>query len=89
MRESTIEQKLCKRVEAKGGAAYKFISPSHIGVPDRLLLYPIPPEYREIVARYVRFVETKAPGKKPKPWQDREHKRLRKMGFVVEVLDHK
>jgi hypothetical protein len=89
VRESEIETALCERVENKGGIAYKFVSPSRNGVPDRLLLYPIAKEHIDIVARYVHFVETKAPGKKPKPWQDREHKRLKKMGFIVEVLDHK
>jgi hypothetical protein len=56
-------------------------------VPDRLILCPIPECHRAIVAKYVWFVEAKAPGKKPRVEQVREHKRLRKMGFRVEVVD--
>ncbi len=71
----------------KGGIAYKFVSPGRRGVPDRLIVFPIAPEHIEIIAKYVRFVETKAPGKKPDLHQVREHKRLRKMGFKVEIID--
>ena len=33
------------------------------------------------------WVELKAPGEKPKPHQAREHKRMRRMGQRVEVVD--
>ena len=42
---------------------------------------------RAIVATAVRFTECKAPGKKPRAGQLREHARLRKMGFKVDVVD--
>jgi hypothetical protein len=42
-----------------------------------------------IVAASMHFVETKATGCKPTPMQEREHTRLRAMGFVVRVLDDK
>lgn len=87
MRESKVEKKFCDKVKDKGGMAYKFVSPGHIGVPDRLVLYPVPPERRRLIAEHVYFVEVKAPGKKPRPSQVREHKRLRDMGFNVEVID--
>jgi hypothetical protein len=87
MLESTVEEKLRKGVKVKGGIAYKFVSPGRRHVPDRLLLYPIAPEHIEIVAQYVQFVELKAPKKKPNAGQIREHRRLRKMGFKVEVVD--
>jgi len=85
--ERTVEARLCKRVRDNGGEAYKFVSPSRRGVPDRLVLYPVPPEYQALVANYVRFVEVKAPGKKPNAEQTREHEKLFKMGFAVDVVD--
>lgn len=87
MLESKVEEKLCKAVKRAKGKAYKFVSPGVRGVPDRLCLYPIPEEHREIVAQYVQFVECKAPGKKPRPEQRREINRLRRLGFKAEVMD--
>ena len=87
MLESTIETQHCKRVTEVGGHAYKFVSPGRRGVPDRLDLYPIPEKHRGIVAKYVQFTEVKAPGKKPRPEQKREHARLRKLGFTVNIID--
>lgn len=87
MYESTVERNFRKGVEARGGAAYKFVSPGHRGVPDRLVLLPVDPQHVEIVARYVWFAELKAPGKKTTVQQKREHNRLRKLGFKVEVID--
>lgn len=77
-RESHIEQYLCKQCQARGGIAMKWSSPGHRGVPDRIVLMP--------GARIV-FVELKAPGKRPGPLQEREHRRLRKLGFDVHVID--
>jgi hypothetical protein len=42
-----------------------------------------------IVASMIQFAELKAPGKKPTPLQEREHARLRAMGFTVHVIDSK
>ncbi|WP_025120638.1 MULTISPECIES: VRR-NUC domain-containing protein [unclassified Serratia (in: enterobacteria)] len=79
-RESVIESNLVKQVKAAGGTAYKFTSPGHRSVPDRLVLLP--------GGRAV-FVECKAPGEAPRPDQVREHNRLRALGFTVVVLDSK
>lgn len=87
MLESKVEREFAKQVQARGGRAYKFVSPGRRGVTDRLVLFPIPGEHRDIVKRYIRFVELKAPGQKPKSWQNREHERLQKLGFCVEVID--
>lgn len=87
MLEEHIESKLRKKVKAAGGLAWKFVSPGLRGVPDRLCLYPIEAGHEEIVARYVRFVETKAPKKSAARHQLRRHKDLRDRGFYVEVLD--
>ncbi len=87
MPEDKIEKDYCKAVKAKGGTAYKFTSPGRRHVPDRLTLYPVPEKHQKIVAKYVQFAELKATGKKPNAGQKREHVRLRKMGFIVEVVD--
>ena len=53
MRESTIEKHLVAQVKAMGGMAYKFTSPAHRGVADRVVVLP---------GGVVWFVELKAPG---------------------------
>lgn len=105
MRESKIEQYLVDRVKEIGGVAYKFKSPSHNKVPDRLVLIPsidLPEDENfpmtmsiHIPARVV-FVETKPEGEAatfPKNAHERgqlrEHKRIRAIGHRVEVIDSK
>ena len=88
MLESTVEKSLVQLVKKLGGVAYKFVSPARRGVPDRLVLLPIPERDREIVQKYVMFVECKAPGKKPRPEQVREITILAKMGYIVRIQDH-
>lgn len=87
MAESAIEKAHVEGVEGQGGMSYKFKSPGRNGVPDRLDLFPILPEHREIVAKYIVFTELKDTGEKPEPHQVREHKRLRDLGFKVGVKD--
>lgn len=78
MRETTVELKLFKAVKAKGGLAVKFVSPSFNGMPDRMVMFP---------GGRIGFVEVKAPGKTPRPLQRSRHRLLRRMGFLVFVLD--
>ena len=78
MREKTIEQNLVNKVKDAGGFAPKFMSPGMDGMPDRIVLMP---------GGRVAFVEVKAPGKKPRPLQERRHARLRQLGFQVYILD--
>jgi len=78
MRETAIEKKLKKKIESIGGKCKKFVSPGSSGEPDRLCLFP---------GEKVFFVETKAPGKKPKPLQGKRHRELREFGFKVLVID--
>lgn len=80
IRESIIEGNLVKEVKRRGGIAYKFVSPSHANVPDRLCFMP---------GGRVFLVECKAPGQKPRPAQAREIKRLRDLGVEVHELDSK
>lgn len=52
MRESTIEKYFVAQVKAIGGMAYKFTSPAHRGVADRIVCLPDGQTW---------FVELKAP----------------------------
>lgn len=78
MREIEIEKALVKEVKRQGGLCWKFVSPGNNGVPDRIVLLP---------NGRIAFVETKAPGKKPRPLQLVRHETLRKLGFSVYVID--
>lgn len=89
VREAEIEQYGNDAVKAHDGIPYKFVSPQRASVPDRLNLFPIPPEHRAIVEKYIMFVEYKRPGEKPTGPQLREHALLREMGFKVAVIDSK
>lgn len=77
MLEKNIEHFLVREIEKKGGQALKFNS-SKNGMPDRLILMPGGKAY---------FVETKAPGEKPRPLQKKRISELRKLGFQVDVID--
>ncbi|EDW1942555.1 VRR-NUC domain-containing protein [Salmonella enterica subsp. enterica serovar Oranienburg] len=79
-RENLIEKHLVAEVKKAGGVAYKFISPGHRSVPDRIVLLP---------GGRIVFVECKAPGQPPRADQQREHERLRALGFSVVVLASK
>lgn len=79
-REKIVESYLVRRVKQAGGKCYKFVSPGNNGVPDRIVLLPIGSVY---------FVETKAPGEKPRPSQLVVHRDMKRLGFSVRVLDSK
>ncbi len=78
MRESMIEKKLVRAVKACGGICPKWVSPGLDGVPDRMILLP---------GGRMAFVEVKAPGKNPRPLQMVRHKKLRRLGYKVYVID--
>jgi hypothetical protein len=78
VRESVIEQHLVDSVKALGGIAAKFKSPQRNNVPDRICLLP---------RAALWFVECKATGEVPTPAQEREHMRLRNLGYKVIVVD--
>lgn len=83
--ESTIEEYLRKEVKSVGGACYKFKSPGYRNVPDRIVLWP--------AARYsypvTQFVECKDKGRRARPGQQREHARLKALGYDVFLIDTK
>lgn len=85
MLESTIESRFVNAVEKAGGLAYKITSPNRRGVPDRLVLYPIPVKHRKIVAKYVQFYELKQEKGRATPLQEYERNLLNRMGFFAEV----
>lgn len=78
-RERDIEQRLKIRVEKAGGWCLKFLS-SVSGVPDRICLFP---------GGKIVFVELKRKGGKPRPLQERQIRKIRELGFRVEVIDSK
>ena len=80
MLEKEIEKYLVSEVKKSGGTAYKFTSPGHAGVPDRLCLMP---------NGTIFFVELKATGKTTRPLQEREILRIRVYGQRVYVADSK
>ena len=78
MLEREIETQLVTTVRKRGGLCPKFISPGMDGAPDRLILLP---------QGRLAFAELKAPGKKPRPLQERRIRQLRSLGFRVYVID--
>lgn len=80
MRERDVEAHYKKLVEARGGLFIKFTSPSHSGVPDRIVILPDGRIY---------FVEFKAPNKKPRPLQEHIINKIRELGCEVRVVDKK
>jgi len=83
MREREIEKYLVQQVKATGGAVRKVRWLDRRGAPDRLVMLP---PLAHLPGQTV-WVELKAPGVKPEDHQLREHKRLRKMGQRVLVID--
>jgi Uma2 family endonuclease len=87
MRERDVERLLVRAAEARGGLAWKFVSPGHTGVPDRLVLLPVPETHRDIVARYVWFVEVKSPTGRLTELQRRTIEQLRGLGYRAEWVN--
>ncbi|MBU5594900.1 VRR-NUC domain-containing protein [Amphibacillus sp. MSJ-3] len=79
MKEQKIEKYLKDKIEHLGGHALKFNSGVR-GVPDRIVLLP---------GGKVIFVELKAPGKKPRPLQEKRLRDLNELGFHAIVIDSK
>ena len=76
--EKRVEKIFTDAVKKMGGMAVKFTSPGLDGVPDRIVLLP---------GRKIAFVELKAPGKKPRPLQEKRMRQLKNLGFPVYVVD--
>lgn len=78
--EKHIEQYLFKRCRTLGGMAVKLLSVNTGGIPDRLVLLP---------GGVILFVELKRQGEEPRPLQKYQHRKLKDLGFRVEVIDSK
>lgn len=79
MYEKDIEKAVCEYARKKDFLAYKFVSPAHMAVPDRLFITP---------KGNCFFIEFKAPGKHATPQQLREHNRLLVHFMDVNVIDN-
>lgn len=76
--EKLVERKLVELVKINNGMCIKLLCDQLIGLPDRLCLFP---------NHKMAFVETKTTGQKPRRIQVYMHKKLRALGFRVEVID--
>jgi len=76
--ESSVEQELVAAADAAGGIAVKLNLRGRRGWPDRLVLLP---------GGVAFFVELKRPGEQAQPLQRHVHNRIRRLGFVVIVVD--
>lgn len=77
MKERNLERLLARRVKDAGGLCWKFVSPSNVGVPDRIC----------ILHGRVVFVEVKTSGCKPRPTQTHRIQQLRDHGIPALVID--
>ena len=76
--EKLVERKLVELVKINNGMCIKLLCDQLIGLPDRLCLFP---------NHKMAFVETKTTGQKPRRIQAYMHKKLRVLGFRIEVID--
>jgi len=77
-KEAVIERKSSEHARGQGWITYKFESPGHVGVPDRMNINP---------HGFIIFIEFKRKGGKTTPSQDREIARLKSRGLPVYVID--
>lgn len=90
MKESQVEKHLVAKVEATGGLIRKIAYVGRRSCPDRLVGWPTEKMgFNALLLQGNRpiFVETKRPKGKARADQEREHERLRAIGFDVRVLD--
>lgn len=74
--ESAVEKHLHNLITKAGGTTRKWVSPHHIGVPDRIVFY----------CGRVEFVEIKTVIGKLSSMQEREHERLTSHGATVRTI---
>lgn len=78
IRERDIEKAFTAQVKAAGGEIRKVRWIGRKGAPDRVVM----------LNGMTIWVEFKAPGERPNSQQASEHRRMRKMGMLVLVIDH-
>lgn len=80
MRESTVEGHLVEQCELHGALCEKHVAPGRRGVPDRLVT---------LKWGMMDLVETKAPDKKARTEQVRDHEARAERGVPVYLIDTK
>ncbi len=75
--EASLERALVRFAKDMGVASYKFSSPAHAGVPDRIF----------VAKGHVLFLEIKAPGEVPTPLQMDEMTSMEAHGAFVTWVD--
>ncbi len=78
--KGSVQEHLFEQVEAHGGLCEHFSTPGKTGPPDCIITWPAYGFAR------IHFIETKTIGGKLESWQERDHKRRRKLGAFVKVL---
>lgn len=78
MRERDVERYLARRVRELGGEIRKVSWIGRRHAPDRVAKFP---------GRDAIWIEVKRPGETPGAGQRREHTRMRRVGWRVEVVD--
>lgn len=76
--EKRLERKLHNEVKKLGGWSIKMLSTHITGLPDRMCLFP---------DGRIMFCEIKTTGEKPTKIQRAVHRKLRRLGFKVLVID--
>ena len=76
--EKAVERKLVEMCKENGALCIKLLTYQFTGLPDRMCLFP---------GGTIIFVELKTTGEKPRKIQLSIHKKLRELGFRVEVID--
>jgi hypothetical protein len=77
--ESALEAAFAKHAREQGCLCYKFLSPGHRGVPDRIIICP---------SGHLFFIEFKSRSGRLSPWQSRAIARLRGQGQRVYIIDN-
>ena len=77
MLEKEIERRMCGLIKKRGGLTYKFTSPNHPGVPDRIVLTP---------GGAVWFVELKTVSGRLSAVQEWRKRELEERGANVRVI---
>lgn len=81
-REATVERHLVNRCTALGLLCWKFTSPSHRGVPDRIVI-----GHDAQGSAVTLFIELKRPGAAPRPEQSATIATMRDHGAHALVAD--
>ena len=76
--EKTLEARLVREIEARGGMALKYTSQFHRGIPDRICMLPY---------GHIYFAEMKSTGQKPTKLQEHAIKEIIALGFDCYVID--